>query len=94
MKNLTLKSKCEIMKTCSKCKIEKPLESFHRQKDSKDGRSTICKECKKSYNRNDRISPYDEEFSDGSVRENQKWLVMIMPYQGSQVSRWNINVNQ
>ena len=33
------------MKTCSKCKIEKPLEAFHKAKNSKDGCNTQCKEC-------------------------------------------------
>ena len=32
------------MKTCSKCKVEKPLEDFH-----KGATTTICKECKRLY---------------------------------------------
>lgn len=41
------------VKTCSKCGIEKPLtvEFFYRRKDKKDGFETICKECKKEYNK-------------------------------------------
>lgn len=32
------------MKTCTKCKLEKPLEAFH-----KGATTTMCKECKKAY---------------------------------------------
>ena len=34
------------MKICSKCKIEKPFEAFHKNKNSKDGHAWECKECK------------------------------------------------
>lgn len=37
------------MKQCTKCKIEKSLEDFSRNKTRKDGRSTICKVCWKEY---------------------------------------------
>jgi hypothetical protein len=33
------------MKTCSKCKVEKPLEDFYRSKQTKDGLHNWCKEC-------------------------------------------------
>ena len=35
------------MKTCSKCKIEKPFEAFSKNKNSKDGHRTYCKECER-----------------------------------------------
>ena len=35
------------MKTCTKCKIEKPFEAFHKNKHRKDGYHTECKECNK-----------------------------------------------
>ena len=37
------------MKTCSKCKIEKPFEDFQKRKSSKDGLSGMCKQCKNDY---------------------------------------------
>ena len=37
------------MKECSKCNTPKSLEMFHRDKSHKDGRCTMCKECKKEY---------------------------------------------
>ena len=35
------------MKTCSKCKTEKPFEAFSKYKREKDGYNYICKECDK-----------------------------------------------
>jgi hypothetical protein len=44
------------MKKCSKCKIEKPLSEFHKDKQKKDGFSPQCKNCRnkssKSYKEN------------------------------------------
>ena len=39
------------MKTCHKCKAEKPLEEFPSNKTKKDGRSETCLGCKREYNR-------------------------------------------
>ena len=36
------------MKTCIKCKIEKPFEAFSKNKNSKDGHAYECKECMKA----------------------------------------------
>ena len=35
------------MKTCTKCKVEKPLEAFYRNKDKPDGYLPFCIECYK-----------------------------------------------
>lgn len=37
------------MKTCTKCKINKSLDSFYSHSGTKDGVSTICKLCIKGY---------------------------------------------
>ena len=37
------------MKTCTKCKAEKPLPEFNKQSASKDGLSSICKSCQAAY---------------------------------------------
>ena len=34
------------MKTCKKCKIEKPLTAFYADKNSKDGKRLDCAKCK------------------------------------------------
>ena len=36
----------EKVKTCSKCKLDKPLEYFHKRLKSKDGRRCSCKYCR------------------------------------------------
>lgn len=36
------------MKICSKCGVEKPKTEFHKNKKSKDGLASWCKECNKS----------------------------------------------
>lgn len=32
-------------KTCSRCKAEKPVSDFHRNKSSRDGLQSLCKVC-------------------------------------------------
>jgi len=34
------------MKTCGKCKLEKPFEDFSKNKSTKDGLASYCKSCK------------------------------------------------
>ena len=82
------------MKVCTKCNKSKPTNDYSRKVTSKDGRETISNACKKLYDRIDRMNPNEKEFIEINAKENQKWLVMMMPYEGSQVSKWNINVNQ
>lgn len=41
----------EPTRTCTKCGVEKPLESFPRASRYRDGRSTRCRTCKNAYNR-------------------------------------------
>lgn len=36
------------MKTCNKCKENKPFESFYRDKQANDGRKYTCKDCQKN----------------------------------------------
>jgi len=43
------------LKTCSKCKIEKPLTEFSKDKSKKDGHKYVCKLCE-----NSRIKAYYE----------------------------------
>jgi hypothetical protein len=47
-----------IGKICSKCNIDKPKDSFHNDKNKKDAKKTICKECIKISN--------DKEYSDSN----------------------------
>ena len=38
-----------MSKTCTKCGVVKPLDDFHRDKRSPDGRRSDCKECVREY---------------------------------------------
>lgn len=38
-----------MKKTCSKCKVEKPMEDFQKLARNKDGHTSQCKVCKREY---------------------------------------------
>ena len=38
------------MKTCIKCKIEKPITEYHSNPRNKEGKLGVCKQCAKEYN--------------------------------------------
>lgn len=42
-------------KRCSRCKLPKPLDDFDRRNDTVDGRQDYCKECRREYQRDDRL---------------------------------------
>lgn len=44
------------MKTCSRCKKEKPLHDFSKNSTKKHGRQSYCRECKVEYQRNYRLA--------------------------------------
>ena len=47
----TMKTKSEerVMKKCCKCKVVKSLDEFHKAKNKKYGRHSVCRECAKQY---------------------------------------------
>ena len=62
------------MKTCSKCKVEKPLSGFNKHSSNKDGHQYQCKECRKETNRKSfqkRYAANNEKFLD--YYKNQYW---------------------
>ena len=44
------------VKTCSKCKLEKPLPEFHRHNRREETHYSQCKECKAEYKRQNKDS--------------------------------------
>jgi len=48
-----------MIKKCSKCGIEKPLEMFVKNKTCKNGRSNVCKDCQNKYSRKYKKNPAD-----------------------------------
>lgn len=65
------------MKTCSKCKVVKPLDCYHRDKRSKDGIKAICKECGIKYS-----AAYRKSLDRGERRANRKNLKSSLAARG------------
>ena len=60
------------MKTCSKCKIEQPLDNFVNNKNYKDGKHGTCKACVKEYQLTvkDKLKAYQKEYQPSYKQEN------------------------
>lgn len=56
-------------KVCSKCKIQKPLIDFNKDKNRKDGKQRYCRNC-----RNEQKREWDKK-----KKEETKWVVYILP---------------
>lgn len=54
-----------MLKTCTKCKLEQPIEAFSKNARSKDGFQYKCKACVKSYREanSESISAYQKEYN-------------------------------
>ena len=63
------------MKKCSKCKEEKPLEEFNKCKSTKDGRQSICKECRKQYRENnkEKIREWNKQYSENNKEKKREY---------------------
>lgn len=72
------------MKTCTKCKIEKSLDNFHKDKLTNDGLGYKCKNCVKEYDlvykskNKDKNSIYNKEYH--SLNKDKKKLYQIGYY--------------
>lgn len=60
-----------ITKTCTKCKIDKPLDAFSKHSKGKHGRNTACKECKNQQARAFYAENSEEILSRQRNRENE-----------------------
>lgn len=56
------------MKTCAKCKVEKPIDNFGFKSRSKDGYNGVCKSCKRIQDRESKI----RTDRNNRVREDRK----------------------
>ena len=63
------------MKTCSKCKIEKPESDFCKEKRKKDGLCSQCKICKNKTTRKYRATSEGREAHRKEVRAYQQTLI-------------------
>ena len=61
----------EVLKECTKCKVEKPLnkEYFPLHNKTKSGFDSWCKECRASYRSETRRGMYREMISDGDLKD-------------------------
>ena len=61
------------MKTCTKCKEEKPFSEFHKNRSQKDGLSYYCKACKYEANKSSREKNKDHirEYNHKHYQENK-----------------------
>ena len=51
---ISMSRKSTILKTCQKCKKEKSLSDYNRNKTKKDGHNGICKDCQNEVNKNNK----------------------------------------
>ena len=56
------------MKHCGRCKTDKPLEDFHRNAGSKDGRTTQCKVCAR-----ERSRQWNKDNKERAAKRAKKW---------------------
>ena len=60
------------VRTCNRCKIEKPLTDFYKQKDRKSGYAYCCKKCYKYNKKHPDVTKQVEWFYIKQVRKLSK----------------------
>lgn len=73
LKALTVQATLKEMKTCSKCSIEKDLSCFYDNSKNKDGKTGMCIECVRAYQkqRYDSLTPDQKKAFIQKVIENR-----------------------
>lgn len=61
-----------MLKACSKCKVEKPLEQFPPRKDTPTGRGYVCRQCMKTYKPGQAARTRERYANDAEFRERRK----------------------
>ena len=51
--------KSTVLKKCQKCKVEKSLSDFHRNKTKSDGHNGICKICQAECDKQNKLKDKD-----------------------------------
>jgi len=65
------------MKTCTKCKKSFDYSFFHKDKTSKDGLVSQCKECVKSRHTKEEIQKMNKKYR--ASKYSKDWSVYILP---------------
>lgn len=74
------------VKTCSKCKEEKPLTEFYKKKDAPDGLQYRCKECSKAG-----ASEWNKANKDRHYQSQRRWREKYPDKHRANARRWQIN---
>ena len=76
---------CDEVKTkvCSKCKIEKVVAEFYRDKSKKDGVHGRCKECEAEY-----MQKYRQENTEKETERKRKWQQENAEKVAESVRKW------
>lgn len=72
------------MKTCFKCKVEKPVGAFYANRTKPDGLSSQCRDCERDY-RGANIE---------RVRERDRARYRVKPRQSKPAAKWAWNLNR
>lgn len=90
------------MKRCRKCKVEKPLVKFHRDKTRKDGHVATCAECRLAYSKehhaknktkiNKRMREYAKVHRDSYTKRQKKWRLKNPKKHKSQVLKMEYGI--
>ena len=67
------------MKTCTKCKEEKPFSEFHKDKNKKDGLVSWCKICRNEYCKSD-YKKNKERYKESNRKYYQKNIEKLREY--------------
>ena len=85
------------MKTCTKCGVEKTLDSFNKQKASKDGLQYKCKDCTKAYYEENKekilagSKVYCEDNKEQRAERSRVWRAANPERSAAHVKAWQLN---
>lgn len=88
-----------MIKACTKCDKEKPLDDFFRWSRGRDGRRNQCKDCSKKYGQQYRakngqsLAQYRDNNRAKSLEQNKQWYAANRDYKlayGEQYRRENV----
>lgn len=69
-----------LTKICNTCKVEKSLAKFNNNKNAKDGKDVICKECRRQYYQSNKKTilaqkkKYYQANKETILMQNKKWI--------------------
>jgi hypothetical protein len=90
-----------MVKTCTRCKIEKPVTEFSRNKGKKDGLESRCRTCRADYNRGyckanaekmrERTRKWQEANPDKTRERQRRWFEANLDKERERKHHWKKN---